>query len=228
MKLLKITLVLCFLASTAFAANIGTVVPVLGTVADLIYDGSRNVVYLANSAANRVEVYSVDGGRLTGNIPTGLQPSSLAMSPDGNTLYVANLGSLSVSVVSLISQQVITDYPIGSRPDAIAVGNDGRVVILGTAGLLRLDTTNGSISPVPITPPPTPAVGLPNIPNSATPIGALSGLVTTASGNLIIGLSSQLAPAASRLFVYEVASGTVLRSRTVTGLRAILSASTDG
>ena len=44
MKLLKITLVLCFLASTAFAANIGTVVPVIGTVADLVYDGSRNVV----------------------------------------------------------------------------------------------------------------------------------------------------------------------------------------
>ena len=34
--------------------------------------------------------------------------------------------------------------------------------------------------------------------------------------------------AAPRLFVYEVASGTVLRSRNVTGLRAILSASTDG
>ena len=98
MKLLKITLVLCFLGSTAFAANIGTVIPVLGSVADLIYDGSRNVVYLANSTGNRVDVYSVDGARLTGCIQTGLQPSSLALSSDGNTLYVANLGSLSVSV----------------------------------------------------------------------------------------------------------------------------------
>ena len=59
MKLLKITLVLCFLGSTAFAANIGTVIPVLGSVADLIYDGSRNVVYLANSTGNRVDVYLV-------------------------------------------------------------------------------------------------------------------------------------------------------------------------
>src|SRR5256886_8829596 len=38
----------------------------------------------------------------------------------------------------------------------------------------------------------------------------------------MVGLST------NRLFVYEVASGTVLRSRNVTGLRAILSASTDG
>ena len=226
MKHLKIALVLCFLASSAFAANIGTVVPVIGTVADLVYDSARNVVYLANSTGNRVEIYSVDGARLIGNIQTGLQPGSLALSPDGNTLYVANLGSLSVSVVSLISQQVVTDYPIGSRPDAIAVGNDGKVVILGTAGLLRLDTSNGTVTAVPITPPPTPAAGLPNIPNSPTPVGATAGLITTASGNLIIGLSVQLA--APRLFVYEVASGTVLRSRNVTGLRAILSAATDG
>jgi YVTN family beta-propeller protein len=226
MKLLKIALVLCFLASSAFAANIGTVVPVIGTVADLIYDSARNVVYLANSTGNRVEIYSVDGARLIGSIQTGLQPGSLALSPDGNTLYVANLGSLSVSVVSLISQQVVTDYPIGSRPDAIAIGNDGKVVILGTAGLLRLDTSNGTVTAVPITPPPTPAAGLPNIPNSPTPVGATAGLITTASGNLIIGLSVQLA--APRLFVYEVASGTVLRSRNVTGLRAILSAATDG
>src|SRR5262245_21150065 len=226
MKLLKIALVLCFLASSAFGANIGTVVPVIGTVADLIYDGTRNVVYLANSTSNRIEIYSVDGARLTGSIQTGLQPGSLALSPDGNALYVANLGSLSVSIVSLISQQVITDYPIGSRPDAIAVGNDGKIVILGTAGLLRLDTATGTVTAVPITPPPTPAAGLPNIPNSPTPVGATAGLVTTASGNLIIGLSVNLV--APRLFVYEVASGTVLRSRNVTGLRAILSASTDG
>ena len=129
---------------------------------------------------------------------TGLQPASLALSPDGNTLYVANLGSLRVSVISLISQQVV-DYPIGSRPDAIAVGNDGKVVILGTAGLLRLDTTNGTVSAVPITPPPTPAAGLPNIPNSPTPVGATAGLVTTASGNLIIGLSVQVAPGCSSM-----------------------------
>src|SRR5206468_4085468 len=56
------------------------------------------------------------------------------------------------------------------------------------------------------------------------------GLVTTASGNLIVGRSINLTVpgAANRLFVYEVASGVVLRSRNVTGLASILSASTDG
>src|SRR5205823_10499273 len=110
----------------------------------------------------------------------------------------------------------------GSRPDAIAVGSDGRIVILGTAALLRLDPGNGQIFPVPIAPPPIPAAGSPITPTSPTPGGFLAGLVTTANGNLMIGLS------ASRLFVYEVTSGTVLRSRNVSGFRAILSASPDG
>ena len=96
------------------------------------------------------------------------------------------------------------------------------MVILGTAGLVRLDPSTGQLFPVPISPPATPPAGLPTIPPSPTPAGFLAGLVTTASGNFIIGLST------NRLFVYEVASGTVLRSRNVTGLRAILSASTDG
>src|SRR2546430_12660406 len=44
---------LSFFVSAAYAANIGTVVPVLGTVADLIYDSARNLVYLANASRNR-------------------------------------------------------------------------------------------------------------------------------------------------------------------------------
>jgi len=221
--LLCLGLLFSFCGVTASAANIGTVVPVVGPVADLVYDAGRNLVYLANPLRNQVEIYSVDTRRLTGTILAGLQPGSLALSPDGDTLYVANIGSLTVTAINLnFPTAAGRDYTIGSRPDSIAVGSDGKLVILGTAGLLRLDPVTAVVSPVPISPPATPPIGIPAIPASPTPAGFLAGLVTTASGNLVIGLST------NRLFVYEVASGTVLRSRNVTGLRAILSASTDG
>ncbi|MBI2150553.1 MAG: hypothetical protein HYU27_08110, partial [Acidobacteria bacterium] len=213
---------LSFFSPAVEAANIGTVVPVVGQVADLVYDAARNLVYLTNPARSTIEIYSVEGRRLAGNIPTGLQPGSLALSTDGNTLYVANIGANSVSAISLITQQIAADYFVGSRPDAIAIGYDGNVVILGTAGLLRLDPVTGRITPVPISPPAIPPAGLPAITPSPTPATFFAGLVSTASRNLIIGLSN------NRLFVYEVASGTVLRSRNVTGLRALMSASTDG
>src|SRR5437867_3445479 len=88
MKYRAIPLLLFLFARTLSAATIGTVVPVVGQVMDLVHDPNRNLVYLANSQRNQIEVYSVDTGRLTGSITVGLQPSSLAMSLDGNTLYV--------------------------------------------------------------------------------------------------------------------------------------------
>ena len=204
------------------AATIGSVVPVLGTVADLVYDSSRNLVYVANSTRNDVEIYNVATNKLSGSIQTGLTPASLAISPDGNTLYVANAGSLSVTAVNLTTQQISMDYGLSSAPNAVAVGSDGNVVILLANGtLLKLDPTvpGGRIVTVPIAAPPssavpiTPAAPLPNF---------VAGPVTSQSGNIIIGMNS------SRVFVYEVASGTVLRARTVTGLRSILSISPDG
>jgi uncharacterized protein (TIGR03437 family) len=218
---------LSFFLPAAEAANIGTVVPVSGTVADLIYDSARNLVYLANSPRNEVDIYSVNEKKLVGSIPTGTQPSSLALSPDRNTLYAANIGSNTITSINLNTRQRGADYTVGSRPDAIAVGNDGKVLILGTGGLQRLDPGSSVISTVPVTPP----VATPTILPSVTPFTFFAGLVTTASGNLIIGLSANPGLALNppnRLFVYEVASGTVLRSRNVSGLRPILSASTDG
>jgi uncharacterized protein (TIGR03437 family) len=92
---------------------------------------------------------------------------------------------------------------------------------------MRLDPINRVITPVPISPPATPVTGV-TVSTSPTPASFIAGLVSTAGGNLIVGLSIAAGTTPGRLFVYEVASGTVLRSRNVSGLRAILSASTDG
>ena len=60
--------------STIFAANIGTVVPIVGQISDLAYDATRNLVYLANPSRNEVDIYSVDSKKLTGSVITGIQP----------------------------------------------------------------------------------------------------------------------------------------------------------
>src|SRR5436190_6386096 len=229
-SLSSLAVLISFFLPAVYAANIGAVVPVMGIVADLIYDSARNLVYVANSSRGEVDIYSVGERRLVGNVATGTLPSSLALSPDLTTLYIASAGSNTINTINLNTRQRGNDYNVGSRPDAIAVGNDGKVVILGTGGLQRLDTATGRITPVPVSPPPTQPIGLQNIPPALITTSAFAGLVTTASGNLIIGRSTNFTVpgAANRLFVYEVASGVVLRSRNVTGLASILSASTDG
>jgi len=220
---LLVFLIFTFWIGGAFAANIGTVVPIVGNVADLTYDANRGLVYLANVTENCVAVYSVGGGGLLNCIPTGLGPASVAMSPDGNTLYVANTGSFTVSVVDLNAQQKVGDIAVGNsfRPDAVAVGSDGMVLVLGPPGLIRIDPTNGgAIVSLPVSVPAVPP-GV-TVAASAVPSGFRAGLVVSPSGSEIIGLST------NRLFVYDVASGQVLRSRNVTGLLAILSVAPDG
>src|SRR5262245_7514277 len=62
-RLLPFSFLVSFLfTATLSAANIGTVVPVLGQVADLVHDANRNLVYLANPTRNQVDIYSVSTG----------------------------------------------------------------------------------------------------------------------------------------------------------------------
>lgn len=228
-RILLFLLLTVFTIGSALAANIGTAVPVVGQVADLTYDEQRGLVYLANITENRVDVYSVASGMLLTPISAGLTPASLAISPDGQTLYVANASIAqpwSITAVDLNTQQPVNTISLTSRPDAVAVGNDGAVVVLTPAGLFRIDPATSQPFQLPISVPPSPP-GIANIPGSAVPSGFRAGMVTSAAGNLIVGLS-QLNAANGRLFVYDVASATVVRARNVTGVSAILSISGDG
>src|SRR5215813_13268160 len=119
-SLFGLAVLLLSLVPAAHAATVGSVVPVLGVVADLSYDSARNLVYLANFLRNEVDIYSVDQKKLVGSVPVGLQPASLALSPDLNTLYVANIGSNTISTINLNNSQRGNDYTAQS-PLAIAV-----------------------------------------------------------------------------------------------------------
>ncbi|MCX6614743.1 MAG: hypothetical protein NTZ98_01440 [Acidobacteria bacterium] len=204
------------------AATVGTVVPVVGTLSDLIYDDQRDLVYLANFSQNRVEIYSIGGRRLIGTIPTGNLPSSLALSPDRQTLYVANYQDYTMTVINLATNAVAGTISLLAQPGAIAVGSDGLVVILGSAGLMRLDPATQQLTRLAISPPAVPPAGLSSTTTAPLPQGFRAGLMASADGTTIIGLS------ANTLFVYEVASGQTLRSRSVSGLSAILSVAPDG
>src|SRR5436190_452393 len=124
-SLSSLAVLISFFLPAVYAANIGTVVPVMGIVADLIYDSARNLVYLANSSRSEVDIYSVGERRLVGSVVTGTLPSSLALSPDLSTLYVASAGSNTINTINLSTRQRGNDYNVGPRPDAIAVGNHG-------------------------------------------------------------------------------------------------------
>jgi YVTN family beta-propeller protein len=221
----------------------GTVTALGETPGDLVLDELRGLLYLVRSNANRIDVYDYVNKRMQNPISVGNFPVSAAMSPDGATLYVTNATSTSVSVIRLGDNQVIKTLSLPVRPEGIAVGADGRVLITtqGT-GLNNAQQTlllydprqDAALQLTAVTSPAT--ISTANINQNVffgtRPTTAFPGkLITTPDGNFIVGMvaiNQSLNNAQTTMFVYEAASGTVLRTRTVTGQSTVLAMSPDG
>ncbi|MGH9675074.1 MAG: YncE family protein, partial [Bryobacteraceae bacterium] len=220
----------------------GDVTALGGTPDDVVLDESRGRLYLVMSATNRVLIFDYREGRVRGQVAVGAAPVSAAISPDSRHLYVTNVNSASLSIIDLNAETVTLTVSLAAKPEGVAAGIDGRVLITtqGTGAnnalntLLLYDPTqpqSQQVTPVP-TPLPlsTPAAQQPV--TVGRPTAPFPGrLLATPDGLLIAGMVAlnQLANNAQTiLFVYEVASGTVIRNRTVTGNSTVLSISPDG
>lgn len=223
-------------------ATFGTLFPFDGQPADLVLDEARQRVYSVSSGAGRVRIFNYELNQEVGQIEVGLFPSGAAMSMDGRYLYVANVQSATLSVVDLEVDRVITNVSLPARPEGVEVGFDGRVLITtqgaGTNNALNTlliydPAQEAGQQLIPVSSPPT--ISTPNpLPAvfAGRPQTAFPGrLIRTPDGQFIIGMvaiNQQLNTAQTTLFVYEAASGTVIRNRTVTGQSTVLSISPDG
>ena len=167
-------------------------------------------------------------GRVVNPIVVDEQPLSAVMSRSGKVLYVAShLGSALVTI-DLDALAVASRVSLPARPEGVAVGYDDRVLIstLGTGAnnalnvLLVYDPTQGSstqsLSSVNVVPPPPASPLLPQQNFGRPALSNRSFLQATPDGRFIFGVNIPNANNRA-VFVYEVASGTVLRSRTVAG-----------
>ena len=129
----------------------GTIVPIATGISsspqltDLVYDATRQRIYIANTGLNRVEVYDIATQAFLAPIKVGQLPVSLALTPDASLLYVANSGGESISMVDpvkMVSTGLVAYPPIQFAsnltplfPSAIAAGLSGLEVVMsnGTA-----------------------------------------------------------------------------------------------
>ena len=228
--------------TTIPGATFGKLVPFDGQPADLVLDEARKRVYAVSSGAARVRIYNYELEQEVGVIEVGLFPSGAAMSMDGRYLYVANVQSATLSVIDLEADRVIANVSLPAKPEGVEVGFDGRVLITtqgaGTGNTLNTlliydPAQEAGQQLIPVSAPPT--ISTPNpLPAvfSGRPSTPFPGrLIRTPDGQFIIGMvaiNQQLNTATTTLFVYEAASGTVIRNRTVTGQSTVLSISPDG
>jgi len=227
---------------TVPGAEFGKVVPLGGEPSDIEIDEERSRLYVVTPGANRVAVYNYAIETVEDYIGVGTYPSAAAMSMDNRFLYVANVQSASISVVDLETRRVTRTIPLPARPEGVEAGFDGRVLITtqgsGTNNaqntLLIFDPNqdiSAQLTAVASPPPLSTPTALPPIfvGRPATPFAGR--LVRTPDGQFIVGMvaiNQTATSAQTTLFVYEAASGTVLRNRTVTGQSTVLAMSPDG
>src|SRR5438876_7233223 len=229
----RLIIFLSLLGVTGYGATFGTVTPALGA-ADLVLDQGRGRLYLINSNLNRVQVYSIATRSFLASISTSTQPLSGAMSPDGKFLYVTCFAQASLNVIDLDRSTVTRRVSLPASPEGVAVGVDGKALIttIGTGPGNQFNTLlvydpNAAVGaeisvvlvgPTPAAPPITPPLG-------RSPLATRSALLATPDGRRIIGVNNS--GNTRSVFVYEVASATILRARTFNFVSNVLSISPD-
>ena len=236
-------------AQLTTSATFGKVIQLQGgTPADIVLDEPRTRLYLINNSTSQVTIYDYSAGAVVGDFSVGKSPVAGAMSMDGNRLYVTSgatptqtaSGSPLLNIIDLAQNRVLPSVLLPSIPQGVAVGNDGRALVsmLGTGVVAGIPqntlavfdpslTAGQQLLPVgvpalPTTPAPLPPITLPR------PTKIFTGsLLRTPDGQFIVGVITPT-NASTYIFVYEVASGVVLRNRTVSGSSTVLSVSVDG
>ena len=220
------------------AATFGTSVALVGGASDLVLDDARGRLYLVATSQSRIEVYSLSQRRFLNPIRTDATPIAGAISRDGKFLYVSSYDASSLNVIDLDLLAVVGRISLPARPEGVAVGSDGRVLIatIGTGAnnltnvLLVFDPKaqdQQALTTISVTPPPPLPPQLP--PPAGRPfLQSRSQLMASRNGAFIVGVNIPTGATTRNVFVYEVASGTVLRSRTVSSATSVLSVAPDG
>jgi YVTN family beta-propeller protein len=102
----------------------------------LVHDAHRNLLYVTDSALNRVLVFSPATRTVVATIPVGLQPVGLALTPDGETLYVANSGEYAISVIDINLRQQLYKIATPSLGPGSGYTPNDITVISGTVALV--------------------------------------------------------------------------------------------
>jgi predicted alpha-1,2-mannosidase len=123
----------------------GAILPRSSIVVRVIRPGqSLRLGYIANFFGDSITPIDPQT-KFTGvDIPVGLNPRDLALSPDGTRVFVADNGSNDVSVVDTSLQKTIATVKVGNAPWGIRVTPDGKTVWVANSGdntVQPIDTT---------------------------------------------------------------------------------------
>ena len=155
-NLMRLAVLAVFGVSLAAAATFGRVVQIGGLASDLALDEPRNVLYIANYTASRVDVLSLSDNTVVRSINVSAYPNSLAVSPNGRYLAVTHYAASGGTPLSKAGQDALTvinlatgekrTFGLSSGPFGVAFGGDNLALIVTQTDFTLFDPSTGRIS----------------------------------------------------------------------------------
>lgn len=109
------------------------VYPTPGALDAIIYDQSRQRLYITNQDHNRVEIFDLGTNKFLSPISVGNAPTSVALTPDGQLLAVVNSLDGTASVINPATMLVSATYPLLTGADLDKQGCGGVVTQISPA-----------------------------------------------------------------------------------------------
>jgi uncharacterized protein (TIGR03437 family) len=125
--------------------QVGSFIDIAGTLTDIMADPARSRFFVVRSDKNEVLVFDGTNYSQIATLPTGNQPTTMAVSFDQRYLLVGNLGSETVSVFDLDTLQPDTPIKLPSGFTAYSIASSANATLAqggyydGTFHILRLD-----------------------------------------------------------------------------------------
>ena len=144
-------LVVMSLATSAWSATFGKVVPISGAASDIALDEGRGVLYIADFTNSTIDVMSLASNSIQTSFNVPPQPGSLALSPDGNYLVIAHYAPYTapstpvnaLTVINLSAGNARQTFSLGFPPLGVAFTIDGFALIATTTNFIRFDPVTG-------------------------------------------------------------------------------------
>jgi uncharacterized protein (TIGR03437 family) len=143
------------LVNNAGPNQVGSFIDVPGTLTDILADPVQNQFYVLRSDKNEVLVYDGSNYSLIATLPTGNEPTTMAISFDQQYLLVGNQGSQIVNVFYTDTLQPATPIVLPSGYVAYSIASSANATLAqggyydGTFHILQLDIPSGSGAELP-------------------------------------------------------------------------------
>ncbi len=117
---------------------------------------TTGTLIVLSKSENKAEFFSIEHWKKVGEVPTGVAPHEVAISPDGKTAVITNYGNRqpgnTLTVINIPSLQVTQTIDLGEyrRPHGILFKNEQEVVVTaeGQQALIVVNVSTGKITQV--------------------------------------------------------------------------------